>query len=248
MTAESIVETPASTEIKTGDAAVTPEVAEPEKVEEPASKAEESAEQRALKAAQRRIDRLTRDKYELRARLEQSASRQPGQEVAQEPRYTEQDIERVAAARIAAQQATERANSIASDGEKSFPDFGKKVRTVMEELPLFDAKGLPTPAMEAIYDAERPAALLHYLGEHPDIAAELADLTPVRQARRIALIERDLPAPKTADAAKTPSPVSKAPAPLKPGRPSSTSVKSPGDMSDAEWAAWKEEQRRQGKR
>lgn len=239
---------PDPSEIQSGDAAVAPEVAEPEKIEDSAPKAEESAEQRALKAAQRRIDRLTREKYELRAKLSQPASQPTEHESAQEPRYTEQDIERIAAERIAAKQATERANSIASDGEKSFPDFGEKVRAVMDELPLFDAKGAPTPAMEAIYDAERPAALLHYLGEHPDIAAELADLTPVRQARRIALIERDLPAPKTADAAKPPSPVSKAPAPLKPGRPSSTSVKSPGDMSDAEWAAWKEEQRRQGKR
>lgn len=244
MTIEQAIETPESIQIQTGDTAETPEVAEPEKAESDKPN-EESAESRALKAAQRRIDRLTREKYELRARIEQTQARPPTQEQEQEAKYTEQDIQRVAEERLAAKQATDRANSIASEGEKSFPDFAVKVRTVMEELPLFDNKGMPTPVMEAIYDADKPAALLHYLGENPEIAAELAELSPVRQARRIALIERDLPEPKES---KPQSNVSKAPAPLKPGKPSSVSVKSPDAMSDAEWAAWKEEQRRQGKR
>lgn len=226
-------------DIQTVESTVIPEVVEPEKVAEdtPAKTPEQiriEELEREAKAKQRRIDRLTREKYERQARQEVAPTPEPEQ---QEPRYTEQDVDRIAAEKVARLQANQRANAIASEGEQLFPDFGDKVRAVTEEIALFDAKGLPTPFMEVVYDSDKPAAVLNYLGENPDEVAEIAAMSPARQARRIAQIEAKL---DTKPAATTPKPapkVSAAPEPIKPVKAAAQSDEP--DINDtAAWIAW----------
>lgn len=225
----------ATPEAQPGDAAVIPAVAEQvsEVPEQKAEKPEVSDEAKKLQAMQRRIDRLTRDKYEMKAQLE---TRQPPK-VETPPEQTrpltqeefDKAVERRAAEKAQLDAVKARADAIAEAGEKAFKDFGEKVRTVFQELPLFDRNGHQTPVMEAIADCDKPEAVLHYLGSNPDEAAEIAELTPARQARRIALIEQSLNAkPETT---KTKSEV---PKPLRAEKPAA--AKGAPDPSDT--AAW----------
>lgn len=234
------VATPEATEIPSGASVENPEVTQPESREGTPSKTPEQILkeefERKERAMQKRIDRLTREKYQSRAQSQEPAQHEQAHE---EPRYTEQDVRREAERQVRVREVTERANAIADEGLKSFKDFGEKMAVVLSELPLFQNDGLPTPAMEAIADTDKPAAVLHYLGENPDIAAEIADLSPARQALRIARIETQL-ASKPAPTAS----VSKAPAPITPGKPTSTATRDPGQMSDDEWQRWKDEQKR----
>jgi hypothetical protein len=86
--------------------------------------------------------------------------------------------------------------------------------------------------MQVVMEAEAPAAVLHYLGTNPDLAADLADLSPTQLARRLDRIEREM-----ADAGK--ASVSSAPRPLTPVKASGSATKDPSQMTDAEYRAWR---------
>lgn len=129
-----------------------------------------------------------------------------------------------------ARSITEKSNAAFSEGMKSFGDaFRQSVAAVIDEAgDLIDKRGLPTALGEAVLDSDKPAELLHYLGQNPDIAESLNGLSPARLGRRIEAIERDM---KTAK-------VSKAPAPLTPVTAKGAPVaKSESAMTDAEWYA-----------
>ncbi|HET8667715.1 MAG TPA: hypothetical protein VFM10_07020 [Terriglobales bacterium] len=233
--------TPAAEEVIAGAPTETPEVVEPEKTEpeQPQKTAEQlriEQLEREAKAKQRRIDRLTREKYESR-------QAQPQPQDYQEPKaLTPEDVEREVQNRLERERINQRANDIAAKGEKEFKDFGEKVRIASDALPLFTPQGEPTAAMELIADCDKPHAVLHYLGENPDIAEELADLKGVRLAKRIAQIEAEADKPKSA-----PQP-SKAPKPIEPGKPSAQTARDPSQMTDEEYLRWKAEQRIQARK
>lgn len=201
------------------------------------------------KALKRRIDRLTRGKYEGEARLRQLEAelgqyrgQAAGDGQQQETQLTQQDVEQRAHQMREVERFNTRCNEIAADGQKQFPDFFSKLDELGKEAKLMevDARGQakPTPMMEAILDADDPAALIYHLGENPDMAAELAELSPRQQVRRLAVIELELKSaakdPKPASAA-APA-VTKAPPPIQPNRTASGQFsKDPASMSDAEW-------------
>jgi hypothetical protein len=70
--------------------------------------------------------------------------------------------------------------------------FNAAVDAVAEVVPFMDKRGKPTPFIEAVLDADNPAELLKYLGDNPEEAEELADLTPARLGRRLATLELKL--------------------------------------------------------
>lgn len=218
----------------------TPEVVTPENVEAtegetPApEKVEETDLERERKRFQRRMDRRTAELYRERAEREALAQR-----LAQfEQRPTEDQAEpqkadpyKLAQEIAQAERFTEKCNAIAAEGDKKFPDFSEALKTVAAEAgPLFDRAGRPSPLMSVVMEADAPAALLHHLGKNPDVAAELADLSPTQLARRLDRIEREM---------ATKPKVSAAPKPLSPVRASGSAVKDPSQMTDAEYRAWR---------
>lgn len=191
---------------------VTPEVAAPENDEA----AERDDPEKAVKRMGRRIDRLTEKRYQAEARaaqLEQELQtlrskvyqEQPQEETRQDPVALAREIEHV-------ERVTEKANGIAADGGKRFGDaFGKAVQTVAAEVgAMFERSGKPTPLGEAILTADDPAALIHHLGSNPEIAADLADLTPIQQARKLARIEIDMAKPRETKQSQAPKPITPA--------------------------------------
>lgn len=138
------------------------------------------------------------------------------------------------------ERVTEKANSIAQDGEKRFKDgFRSALETVAEEAgPLFNQRGLPTALGEAILESDDAAALLHHLGTNPDLAAELNGLSPAQLGRRIERFEAQM------KAKPQPKPVSKAP---EPARPISAS-RSSGNLADLPMDEYIANRRAQGAR
>lgn len=186
----------------------TPEVAAPENDEA----AERDDPTKVVKRMERRIDRLTAARYQAEARAEQAATQyeQLRAQFAQEnPQQVGQQDPVVLAREIAhVERITEKANGIAADGNKRFDGFGKAVQTVSAEVgALFDKRGKATPIGEAILAADDPAALIHHIGSNPDLAADLADMTPIQQARKLARIEIEMSKPKEAPRSNAPKPL-----------------------------------------
>lgn len=215
-----------------------PEVAAPENDEA----AERDDPTKVVKRMERRIDRLTAARYQAEARAEQVAAQyehlraQFSQEAPQQG--GQQDP--VALAREIAQveRITEKANGIAADGNKRFEGFGKAVQTVSAEVgSLFDKRGKATPIGEAILAADDPAALIHHIGTNPDLAADLADMTPIQQARKLARIEIEMGKPKETKQSTAPKPIT----------PARAAVRDGGGLSDdlpiEEWAKRFQKQR-----
>ena len=238
MTIDSEVAPVAATEIPATEAPAqeTPEVAAPETDEV----AERDDPAKLVKRMERRIDRLTAARYQAEARAEQAAA-EAAQLRAHFQQETPQRDERdpVALAREIAhvERITEKANGIAKDGEKRFSAaFGKAVQTVAGEVgSLFDKSGKPTSIGEAFLSADDPAALIHYIGTNPDLAADLADLTPIQQARKLARIEIEMSKPRELKQ-------SSAPKAITPVSAHGRGEKSPAQMTDAEFAEWRRAQ------
>lgn len=218
----------------------TPEVVTPENVEaieqeQAPQKSEETDVERERKRFQRRMDRRTAELYRERAEREALAARLSQYEQQQPSEQQPAKADPVAIAReiAAVERFTEKCNAIAAEGAKKFPDFNEALTAFTAEVgPIADRNGKPTAIGQVLLEAESPAEVLRYLGKNPDVAADLADLTPTQLARRMDRIERDMK-----EAAKPK--VSNAPKPLKPVTGGGTAVKDPSQMSDAEWREWR---------
>ena len=258
MTTEAIAAPDAAAEIPASEQNVidTPEVTTPESndgegSQEAAAKPENGDEaEKTQKRLLRRVDRLTAARYEAEAEARQLRERLASYEQRQAPQDRQaeaepqairpEDIERLATERareIATRdQVAERSNKTFSEGVKTFGEaFKSSVAVVIEEAgALIDSKGHATALGEAVLDSEKPEALLHFLGQNPDIAESLRGLSAVRLGRRIDAIERQMSEAK----------VSKAPPPLKPVAARAAPVsKAPEQMTDAEWQAAQRAQR-----
>lgn len=251
MTTDTSISPDAEIQNPAPEVAVTPPVATdpaaPEQVKPPEQQTEPAEDEsaKALKRMQRRIDKRTADVYRERAekehlaeriaRLESQLQPQPEQ---QPPALDPKDFEREVLSRAEEiarlRTVTEKCNAVAASGKKAFSDFDDALTNLAGELgDLFDKRGLPTPTMQVILESDAPDKLLHFLGTNPDVAAELADLTPTQFARRIERIERD--------ATVKPKTTSLAPKPLEPVKGQGT-AKDVADMSDAEFAAFRKRQ------
>ena len=220
---------------------VAPEATEPEQAEQP--KPEDDPRDKAVKSLTRRVDRITAARYQAEARAQQAAQDAEAlrQRLAQyeqgEEQPQRQQADPVALARelVTLERITEKSNTVAKDGAKRFEGFNKALTVVTEEagplfMPVAPGIGRPTPLGEAILDADDPAAVLHHLGNHPDIAAELHDLTATQVARRIARLEIELSKANEPKQSNAPRPIS----------PVKSAIKDDGGLSDNlpidEWA------------
>lgn len=170
-------------------------------------------------ALERRVARLTRDRYRERAELEAEITRlraAPKEEgTGQTPQLTDEEVERRAEAKAAeiteAKAFNDRCNEVFTKGKKAYAGFVDDLRTVVEEVgPLFDKSNKPTPLMRSILDTEEPHRILKHLADNPDVATELADLSERQQFRRLVLLEKEIEGdtrPKPSTAPKPVAPV-----------------------------------------
>lgn len=184
---------------------------------------------------QKRIDQLTREKYESKRAAEAAAQeaayyRQMIDQAQRNPNapvdanqlqaYVHQEAQRM-------QQEAEfnrACNKVYDDGAKNIPGFDASLQNLQ-------VVGLNKDILDVIVDSDEAAKIIHYLGNDLDEAARIVSLPPVRMAREITKLEA-----KLADQSKK---ISNAPDPIKPIGGSSKNTKSPGQMSDEEYAKWR---------
>lgn len=218
-------------------------------------------EQREIDRMRRKIDRLVRQREELRALTQQQPRglAQPQQDVdnghdasdsdtltlsraeaarlielrARElaPRLTEQQAviehRQKVVGRLAAEWGQEKFDALASDLDDAFGG-------------LRGTDNVPRPAVEAIFEADDPKALIEHLAdpEHSDEAAALSRMSAVAAGRAIARLEAKLAEQK----AKAKPEPSKVPAPIEAVRGTGSVTKDPSEMTDAEFAKWRRAQ------
>lgn len=128
----------------------------------------------------------------------------------------------------------ERIRSLIADvtavGERKYDDY--------EDALVADKNTYSEIAINAALESDVGADILYYLATHQDEAAKISKLSPYAQAKEIGRLEVQLttkPAKKQSDA----------PAPIKPvGSAKATSLTYSPDMSDADYAKWRDAQKR----
>lgn len=242
-TATTEVEAQSQTEAETADEAAL-DVAEPgESSTEDEAKEDPKAEVERLKRKlQRRIDKLTADRggrdeqiRQLRTELEAAKRAAESDEPAKKPEADPVEIAKQIRIREKTAEATAK---VWKEATTKYPDFQAKVSELVEEVgPVLNDDWTPTNLLDAVLDSDAPGDVLYYLGENPEVAAELVGLSPARIGRRIERIETELKAkakPKT----------SAAPRPLAPVKPAAVAPEpNPAKMSDRQWAEFRRQAR-----
>lgn len=98
------------------------------------------------------------------------------------------------------------------------------------------------PMLDAILDSDLGAEIAYHLGKNPDVALRLSQMHPVSVAREIGRLEVQLqnqPQPPKATSA---------PAPINPVGSRAKAEKTPDEMTDEEYYAWRRQQNSQRKR
>lgn len=247
MSTEPQVSPAAETQNPAADA-LNPEVATQETAvddeAEGVSQDEESGDdaEKALKKMQRRIDKRTADVYRERARAEQLERRLTELEAKSgqtEPKQEDSKADPVALAKEIArvERFAEEAEKLVADGSKKHKDFMPALKALADEVgPFVLPNGLPSPFMEAVREvADKPMELLYHLGKNPELAEELTGLSPLKLAKRLDRIEREM-----AEAGKTKT--SSAPKPLAPVKGAAADSELGPGLSDAEWMRRREAQ------
>lgn len=136
------------------------------------------------------------------------------------------------------QEAEQKRQQAFAEKESAFraehPDYDTVVRN--PTLPITQQ------VAEVILDTDDPPAIAYYLGQNPEEAAAIAQMTPHQIGRAIGRIEAKLSAPPASDAPRQPEPkaVTKAPAPVTTLSGSPAVKKSYDELSPKEY----DEQRR----
>lgn len=211
----------------------------PDPAQETPPEPDPDAEERTK--AQKRIDRLTREKWEARretaalsARLseierQQQATRDPNAPL------SPQDFQRAVEQRATEQRQQETFNAQCDEvfdaGTKEFPDFEAS-------LGNFRTLGGLSPALiEAAIETDAAAKVLHYLGKNLEEAETILKLSPARMGAAVAKLASKV------SAAPPPKPVTKAPAPIKPLASTSTVSDDQEPKDPDAWTKWFNKQR-----
>ena len=222
---------------------------------------EDEDEHRVPKGVQKRIDRLTQEKYRLRAELEFLRSQQPQPQQAQPAQQAQQpsqapkleqynSIEEYLDA-LADHKASQKFDHLAKEREakesqtrqqkevaKLHEGYTKQTEQARQAYEDFDDvvqdPDLPiSQAMaEAIMRSSNGADVAYYLGKNPDQAARIASLDPFSAAVEIGRIAATVVRPQ-------PRKTSNAPPPIQPVGARATPVTDPDKMSADEWMKWR---------
>lgn len=190
-------------------------------------------DKRNADAIQRRIDQLTREKYEERRQREALQTRlqqyeHQGQEAQQRAPV---DIDAAVEARLKQREFEKKTDSVYQAGKAEFPDFDKSLET----FNLFG--GIPPAMSEMVLELDGAHKVLNHLGNNPAEVERILSLSVPRMAVEIARLDASLSQPKP------PPPVSKAPAPISPIGGKSAPVEPSEFGSTEEYAAWRRKNR-----
>lgn len=238
-----------------------PETSATPEQQEAKPEANEEADKHTLpRGVQKRIDRLTRDKYRLQAELEVARKPAPQSEPKPQPpssgepksdqfksyeEYLEARAEWKAEQRVEKRLGELRENAQRQAGqaeqEKLQSQWEKRVSEALttyddfEEVALSPEVPISEPMMAAILRSPKGADVAYHLGKNHDLAAQIAALDPIGAAIRIGELAASLTRP-------TPKKTTGAPPPINPVGGRATTSTDPAQMSDAEFAKWRREQ------
>jgi hypothetical protein len=216
---------------------------------------EEQARDEKGRFVQKRINELTREKYEarrqvdaLRAELEQLRTqvqpRQPAPNPQEDPEGFIAHLAREEAKKLfeserattAQQQEQARFQSLAQQHAERAVKFAAEHPDYAEaEDNLVSMLGQDPMLAEILMSSEHGPLVVHHLGTHLDEAAQLALMPPHLRIAHVARLEARLSAPK-------PKPVTKAPDPTPSLGGGAPATKDPDRMSTDEWLAWRNSQ------
>ena len=231
---------------------------EGEQPEVEAKEAEKEPDESSLpEGVKKRIDKVTRQKYEavaeanrLKAELEQlKAQLAPKQEAPDISQFDTLDeyVEAVAEYKLNQKtQATQSQQAQQTQAQAQAQDWVAKVDKVRSVAPDFDEAfnnvaniEFAPMALEAVAQHPKGAEIAYMLGKNVSEAYRIAALSPAQQLIEIGVIAAKTNVPK-------PKAVSSAPAPVKPVQGGSSNSAPPTDID--EWMKWRNDQLRQKKR
>lgn len=175
---------------------------------------EKTPEQRELARLRRRVDNLTRQKYEARAAIPAAQQQQQQQQNteaddeqpvsmtrAEMQRHIAEQAKQLAPALTQQQAVADRRQGIVTSLAKEWGD--DKFNTLASELDdvfggLADRSGMPKPATDAIFESDDPKGVIEYLTD-PDNAEEaerISTMSPSQAGRAITRLEDKLKATK----------------------------------------------------
>lgn len=226
------------------------------KPEEP--KKERTPEEREIARLRRRVDNLTRQKYELMNRRDNSPLPQNAESDTNTPPSSDEPLQltRAELQKLIDEEAAKRAPTISEQKaeeerkrsvvNKLATEWGQeKFDSLASELDdafggLVDRSNKPKPAVDAIFDADDPKAIIEYLAdpEHAAEAEALAKMPAVRAGREIARLESKLASRKAEDKPQR----SKAPPPIEVTKGGGGSNGAPDPIKNpAAWRDWMNE-------
>jgi hypothetical protein len=191
--------------------------------EQKEAKKEKTPEQREIERLRRRVDNLTRQKYEARAQAGQPEARVQETQASNDEPVT---LSRAELQKMIAEQAQKLAPTISEQkaeierrhgivqslaktwGQEEFDAKASDLEAAFSGLA--DAQGRPKPATDAIFEADDPKAVIEYLTDpdNADEAERIAKLPAGRAGREILKLELKLKEeaakakPKPSNAAK----------------------------------------------
>ena len=165
---------------------------------------EKTPEQRELARLRRRVDNLTRQKYQLQAAVtpaqqqQQQADESDDEPVsmtrAEMKRHIAEQATQLAPALTQQQAVVDRRQGIVASLAKEWG--AEKFDTLASDLDdvfggLADRSGAPKPATDAIFESDNPKGLIEYLTDpdNADEAERIATMSPTQAGRAIARIE-----------------------------------------------------------
>ena len=232
--------------------------------EKPEAKPEKTEAERERARMQRGIDRKTRQAAEAKAeaaQLRDELERLRSSSIGDTNRQPKDDSETLSLSRaeldaLVKQEASKLAPTIKQQADEIEHRRGivtslskawgaEKFDALAADLDeavggLADRSGKPKPVADAIFESDKPQALIEYLAdpENADEADSLGRMSPIQAGRAIAKLEAKLAA---ASEQEKPQP-SKSAVPPEAVRGQGGATKDPARMTDAEFAQWRRRQ------
>lgn len=187
--------------------------------------------------AQRRIDQLTREKYEAKrqqdalaqelAQYRKTADNQAAPAAEDIPRMVQEQARQL----VAQEKFNDACNKVFQAGVKESPDFEQNLKT------LQSVGEIKPDFLEAITEMDAGHRVLNHLGANPELAESILSLPPLKQAMALSKLEATLGKP-------TPAPVSNFPAPITPVGSRAAPVDPESFATTAEYIAWRNKNRK----
>jgi hypothetical protein len=185
---------------------------------------------------QKRIDELTREKWEARrsaeaatALAENLRSQRPEDQQNQPPADFEAMVNRRAAELREVESFNEACNTTYRKGKDTIPDFDEAVQGY-QLLGGLDGK---RDFLEAVNTLPNGSEIFYHLGKNLDEGAHVLSLPPVKMALELTKLSQKL--------SKAPA-ISKAPSPIKPLGGLANHDGDPMNLSTKDWIKWRDKQ------